>query len=158
LFAGALAVAAQEAKPSLTLRHGYGSSAPSGAALHFSVEAAPGGFQRVFLIGEGIDGTPSSTSAPYEFSIWAPRDITGPHRFRAVGISSSGQMLFSRTVALNLSPLEAPLSISTPITFLHLFFVGDTADLRVTGHYGDGHAATLTRRRGPPSGRPTPRW
>jgi hypothetical protein len=135
---------AQESSGMLKLRQGYGSTAPSGAVLRFSVDARPGAFQRIYLAGEGVDGTPSVTTPPYELSIWVPRAVTGLHRFRAVGVNGAGQLQFSEPVALNLTPADAPESITTPLSNLRLSFIGDAAPLRLVGHFGDGGKADLT--------------
>ena len=133
------------AQEALILRQAYGTTAPSGAVLHFEVDAPSGAFQKIYLVGEGVDGTPSVTSEPYQLSIWVPRSVTGLHRFRAVGLNNAGQLQFSQPVLLNLTPVERPQSISTQLSNLRLAFIGEAAELRLVGHYDDGGKANLTR-------------
>jgi hypothetical protein len=141
----AAAVLAQDAPTGLRLLQGYGSTAPSGTVLHFRADAPSGAYQKIFLVGEGVNETPRLSAAPYEFSIWVPRNATGIHRFRAIGVDASGQLQFSDPVALNLVPAEQPERITTPVAHLTLQFVGDTARLRVTGHFAGGGKADLTQ-------------
>jgi hypothetical protein len=141
----AAAVLAQDARTGLRLQQAYGSTAPSGAVLHFRVDAPSGAYQKVFLVGEGVNTTPGVTAAPYEFSIWVPRTVTGIHRFRAIGLDAAGELQFSEPIALNLVPAELPERITTPVSHLTLQFAGDAAQLRVTGHFWGGGKADLTQ-------------
>jgi hypothetical protein len=140
----AAAVLAQDTRTGLRLEQAYGSTAPSGAILHFRVDAPTGAYRKIFLVGEGVNATPSMTSAPYQFSIWVARNVTGIHRFRAIGLDAAGQLQFSEPIALNLVPAEPPERITTPVSHLTLQFAGDAAQLRVTGHFAGGGKADFT--------------
>ncbi len=121
-----------------------GTVVPPGQALNVTV-AASGSFADVAVGGEGKLGSSQDLNAPpYNFSIQIPATVRNRiYALTAVGFISSGQMITSTPISIDIERSDYPDNLIVQPSVLHLR-VGDQASLIVTGQFDDGSNIDLT--------------
>jgi hypothetical protein len=145
LIFGVEAPALLQAEPTLRIiSPADGTVVQPGETVTFKVEAS-GNFTTVIVGAETpIKWSEVRTSPPYEFMIQIPTRISlRGYDFTAGGAATSGQMIYSKPITLNIERKERPVSTRVQPRTLRLA-VGETGYLFVIGTYPDGSTSTIT--------------
>jgi hypothetical protein len=143
-FAMALSLMAQELQ---ITSPADGAVVRSGQTFGVTVDATPGGFQAVVLIGQSPLGyNQALTSPPYQFSVQILSDIaSGACTLTAVGIVEPGVRVYSRPITVDIERPDTPQRISAQGAVLTFHDIGSDLPLIVTGAFPDGSSVNLTR-------------
>ncbi len=121
-----------------------GTTVQPGETVTLKVEAS--GVLMGVIVGaeDPIENSQFLTAPPYEFTIRiATRIRSRIYQFTAVGVVKPGQVVYSKSISLNVERTERPVSIRVEPSQLSLS-VGEQGHLRVIGTYPDGSTTDIT--------------
>jgi hypothetical protein len=119
-----------------------------GLDVKIEVEAEPAGaFRAVGVLGESpLGDTEGLDAPPYRFTMETPPKIdSGVYKLTALGVTQSGAQVYSRPVTIDIEQADDPKQLLAELSSISFSKVGERSVLRITGVYGDGHLASLSR-------------
>lgn len=116
----------------------------SGRTFVVTVEASPGVFKRVSVIGTHSIGSAGPLYAPpYQFTLRVPPNTnSGTYYVTAIGVTTSGEGVESE-IKVDVERPDPPVTIKNELSML-LVDVGHRSLLLVTGTFADGSTVDLT--------------
>jgi hypothetical protein len=114
-----------------------------GAALPITVNVAPGSYPNgIAVIGQGPLGAASvttSTGATVNLVLAIPATVApGLYAITAVGVNSTGTLVTSSPVHIDVERSDSPMALSVDPVVLTLRFVGDALPVTVLGSFSGG--------------------
>ena len=143
-----LAIAqAQQSAPSLTITSpANGTLFTSGQSLNVAVSGSPSGaFSSVQVIGQDIGSSQVVTGAPFSFSLLIPPQAIGQKTITAVGLTTSGAVVFSSAITIDCEPTASVAKLSLSVGGINFGFTGDQIALTVQGTLSNGSSVNLTQ-------------
>ena len=140
---------AQQSQPALQITSPVNNAVVNaGQTLSVSVTSpANVTFTNVSVIaGVPIKAATIASSVPVQLSLSIPVDIAlGKHTLTAVGVSASGQVLYSGPVDIDVERADLPARLTINWKKLIFSSQGDSAPVRVYGVFADGTIVDVTR-------------
>jgi hypothetical protein len=122
-----------------------GTAVSPGQALPVTVAASGGTFKDVVVIGEDpIGSSPMLSSPPYQFTVQIPSAISPrTYMVSAIGPLTSGQLVTSDPIAIDVERVDAPVRIDTNLTSLDEA-IGTTSYLLLSATFEDATTLDVT--------------
>jgi hypothetical protein len=119
----------------------------SGQPFTVEVEAAPGAFQYIFVIGTGGLGFDLPLSAPpYRFALQTKADgASGKRELTATGVIRPGEVVDSTAITIDVERADEPERLLTEHSSISFGSVGEQVALTITGVFKDKSLVGLNR-------------
>jgi hypothetical protein len=139
---------AQKAQPTLKITTpADGTVIHSGQPFTIEVEAAPGAFQYIFVIGTGgLNFTLPLSAPPYRFALQTKTDgASGKRELTATGVIRRGEVVDSTPITIDVERADEPERLLTEESSISFGRVGEQSALYITGVFKDESRVDLTR-------------
>jgi len=118
----------------------------SGQPFTVEVEAAPGAFRFIGVVGMGgLNSDQPLSAPPYRFALQTEADgASGKRELKAIGVRL-GEIVYSTAITVDVERSDSPQQLLSEESGLIFGFVGDITALGITGVFSDGSRVGLNR-------------